>query len=212
MTLRQICESITAVKYGSFEKLIADLSLDCSNSDLREESESILDKYLSNIEQNPIIDVVAGIPYSGKSLYISNMRAINSLVISFDDIMEKLSIYKKLSEESLQVAFEKTELLARIIGYELLCRAVENKCRIIFEHSSAIERHVELYSQIINQSYKLNFVYLKVSTETSCRRSEEFDRKRYTPLAYIQDRYENLMLLLPKYKSLSTNFKIIENE
>lgn len=173
--------------------------------------------------------IVAGIPYSGKSTYIQTLitgqqTAINyaeqppTIVISFDEIMLSLPLYQELSKQiSPKFAFKHCELLARVIGYELLAQAINARRNIIFEHSSALAEHVALY-QLINRHYdctmqvldiplKLAHKRATIITATNAEHNETLNhsrQNRYTPLPYLDDRYQTLHDLLPTYKRILT--------
>ena len=163
--------------------------------------------------------VVAGIPFSGKSAYIEQVlkaECSGFLYISFDDIMQRLSIYKELvKSHGSQAAFEQCELLARVVGYELLHRAVETKLSIVFEHSSTPSEHVELYRVIQGSfGYQVEMRVLDVSLETAAQRAKRFNGKRddnrHTPEHYLEERHKRLQKLLPEYEALMPVNRIVD--
>lgn len=199
--ISDIIKKITGKDYaplseGNFEQII---------------TESLL---IGDKSNHPSLINVSGIPGSGKTTYCNKLLALdkykNYIYIGFDSIMENpLTPYKNEECVDAKAAFQKWELPARIAGYELLRRAVENKYSIIFEHSSSIKEHIELFKHLISQQgYEVNFVYLNIDIMTAQERADK--RDRYLPTEYLTDRLNTLSKLLAEYKKICTTFKQIE--
>ena len=78
----------------------------------------------------------------------------SAIYIGFDAIMENERLpYIREEVNHAEEAFKRWELSARIAGYELLKRAIENKYLIIFDHSSALPQHIDLFNLLLNQTY-----------------------------------------------------------
>ncbi len=189
-----------------------------SASEFSSEISGLLEESLASCASmdNPTFTVVSGIPGSGKTTLIKDLSLKNPdyLVVAFDAIMERFSLYQSLIKAAVQQkeplrketlikeAFWKTEFIARIVGYELLKRAINRKISIIFEHSSSIEEHVNLYKYIGNRGYNTHFIYRHVTPTLALERLNNRSSLRFTPLEYIEDRFKKLQVLLPKYKSI----------
>lgn len=178
-----------------------------------EECETLIQQYLHQqlVSNQSEFLVIAGIPFSGKSSYIEQFLKIETseyLFISFDDIMQKLSVYQSLMQSrGPEIAFKQTELLARIVGYELLHRAVETRIPLILEHSSTLKEHVELYRVIRDfYGYQIEMTLMDVSLDVAAQRAYEFneqrDGNRHTPVHYLQERHDKLQELIPEYEAL----------
>lgn len=198
--------------------------------------EEIINESLSSVFSvaEPFLINVSGIPGSGKSTYCQMLlnntanREIdcsnNVLYISFDKIMEdhRLPFLMEVTT-SPQLAFEKWELPARIVGYELLKRAVEKRVNILFDHSSAIiiqnngtcedikKPHVELFKFIISRDYIFHYRYVFIYDNEAKRRCSERAKSthRIVPENYIKDRSNILRGLLDEYIKLSDTYKKI---
>lgn len=216
--IKEIAFSIVGNHYSDLNVLVSNSALD--TGELLNECESLILEYLKqcSTSNQPNILVVAGIPFSGKSTYIENFLNVEStryLSISFDAIMQRLSMYQQLTRRyGLQVAFEKTELLARMVGYELLHRAVEARLPIVFEHSSTPKEHVALYRAIQNvYGYQIEMALMNVSLKVATQRANEFNGKRddnrYTPAHYLDERHNMLQELIPAYEALMPVNRII---
>ncbi len=80
--------------------------------------------------------------------------------------MESLSGYQtELKQNGSVSAFQKYEMPARIIGYELLRRAVNRRVNIMFEHSGTNKAHLELFKNIKKKGYKtaVDFIFCDTS-------------------------------------------------
>lgn len=211
--IKTIVNRITGNQYSRLRALPGSL-LDSVDSEL------FLDEYehliLECLQQHPMnikakMLVVAGIPFSGKSAYIESLfhtEPSNYLYISFDAIMQKLSVYQDLMQSrGPEIAFKQTELLARIVGYELLHRAVEAKLSIVFEHSSTLKEHVELYRVIRDfYGYQMEMTLMDVSLDVAAQRANKSNGKRdgnrHTPIHYLEERHNMLQELLPEYETI----------
>jgi len=193
----------------------------------KEEMDSLLEEELKfkRNYRNPIFTVVAGIPGSGKSSVVKDIakNRNESIIIQFDALMEKLSIYKQIiaqakaesdlsfSSQLKREAFLKTEFIARCLGYELLRRAVTRGCNIIFEHSSTSNEHVLLYSLIKQFGYKIEMYYKYVTIEEALKRiNNNRGESRFTPAAYVEERFNKIEKLINQYKNIMT-VKIIKD-
>src|SRR5574344_2195078 len=98
---------------------------------------------------HPTFIQIGGIPGAGKSTFYKNHSQDNYLYISFDTIMEQLPEYiSDLHKIGSKASFTKWEIPARIIGYELLQRAITLKLNIILEHSGVNDAHIELIHSV----------------------------------------------------------------
>ena len=110
-------------------------------------------------------------------------------------------------KEGNSIAFKKCELITRIIGYQLLKISLERGLQIIFEHSSTLKQHVDLYL-LIKDLYKYNvkMIYLDVSLQTALARNKKGrENNRYTNPDMIKERYLLMNNLIGEYK---TNFQV----
>ena len=81
----------------------------------------------------------------------------SAIYIGFDAIMENERLpYIREEVNHAEEAFKRWELSARIAGYELLKRAIENKYLIIFDHSSALPQHIDLFNLLLSEGYEVS--------------------------------------------------------
>ena len=95
---------------------------------------------------SPYLINVCGLPASGKTYLCRAFKAANAgmLYISFDAIMEDLPSYLSEHLKDRKKSFERWELPARFVGYQLLKQAVKHRLPILFEHSNATAHHIEI--------------------------------------------------------------------
>lgn len=138
------------------------------------ETEQLIADSLKNLTpvKNPSFCQVSGIPGAGKSTFCTKHLPKNCLFLSFDKLMLSLSIYQQtLKEQGAVAAFNKSEMTARIIGYELLSRAIDGHYNILFEHSGANPAHLELLKNLPQKGYKtaVNFIICNTDMDLPCR-------------------------------------------
>ncbi|MDR2563237.1 MAG: AAA family ATPase [Prevotellaceae bacterium] len=176
--------------------------------------------------EHPFICNVSGIPAAGKSTYCKRLMRgeisfngidfSNVLYFAFDEIMQNPALpYHIDAAKDLQYAFDRWEAPARIAGYELLKRAVDANLNILFEHSSSLKQHVNLFDLLISHyGYEFYFVYLNLDANEARKRVEDRAKQENRTFASerIDERYAAINSLLPEYKKLCklNNYKQIE--
>lgn len=161
----------------------------------------------------PLFIHVSGIPGSGKTTYIDHNMRKNTVRIQFDAIMKQLPGYEEsVQKEGLAKAFEKFEMPARVIGYELLDRALRQRCNIVFEHSLN-PVHLDLYRYLNDNGYETNLVFMDCSPEEALQRVKERESRigRHTPEDFIFGRYKTAQQLLPTFKDIAQSFTILSH-
>lgn len=170
-----------------------------------EETESIISSLLSKgeVSDTPSFIHVSGIPGAGKSTYIeTRLSHETSVVVQLDAIMTKLRDYQTaVDKDGPAEAFKAFEMTARVIGFELLSRAIDAKKNIIFEYSlNAV--HLPLYSGLRNLGYLVRLVFVTTSVGTAMSRVSEREKKvgRHTPKTFIEERDKLAQALLPLFE------------
>lgn len=156
---------------------------------------------------SPELKQISGIPGAGKSTYCSSHLPPNFLFLSFDKIMTSLSGYQRdIKAYGAVYAYQKYEMPARIIGYELLRRAIALRLNIMFEHSGANQAHLELFANLKNKGYKTSVDFIICQTELAIKRAEERAKiiNRYVPKALILERAKNLKTYMTAYQKLAS--------
>lgn len=148
---------------------------------------------------NPKLVHMLGIPGAGKStFYQKNKEQFKDYVlIGFDLVMEKVPQYHQDRDELGKMeAFKKWELPARIAGYELLRRAIEQKKNIFFDHGGTPICHRELLKNIKKMGYETTMYYIDCEPQTAIERVA--NRERPFPAERMPERIE----LVEKQKSV----------
>ncbi|MDG3084741.1 zeta toxin family protein [Vibrio hannami] len=208
----EITKSVAGYHFSELDSLFYSLNIADSDWSLREakhEFNQLIDRELSGVKpvKSPKLTVISGIPYSGKSTFFKahSHLFVDSLDIAFDNIMQRMSFYHRIAQSDPRRAFEKCELLARVIGYELLNRAADKGVNVVLEHSSTPSQHLDLYLLIQKAyGYQIEFIFIDCSLETALNRAQtenmKRDGERYTPPEYIEQRYKLLQSMLNKYQ------------
>ena len=209
--MNSIIERITTCPYC---RLNAQLPDNIDKDSVISVFEKIINESLSAFTpvEKPFLLNISGIPGSGKSTWCRRIMALstNLLYITFDGIIKDSRLPYQLAEkDNSQRAFKEWELSARIVGYELLRRAVEQKKNILFEHSSSIPEHVLLFKWLLNHGYDVHFRYVPISIYEAKERIVIRAGKegRIVPDRYVEERNESLKKLLPEYQALCTTYK-----
>lgn len=212
MKTEDIAISITGYSYSNIKETIPD---GVDKEEIAAVYEEIIDEYLQKgiPREIPALINVSGVPGAGKSTFCKKLLAMpensSAIYIGFDAIMENERLpYIREEVNHAEEAFKRWELSARIAGYELLKRAIENKYLIIFDHSSALPQHIDLFNLLLSEGYEVHFNFIFIPEEEARRRVK--NRKRYIPPYYIEERSKTLQYLLPEYKRICTTFKQIE--
>jgi hypothetical protein len=170
---------------------------------------------LQEEDDEPVLKIIAGVPYSGKSHYVSLLidSYPKAFVLQFDQIMMKFERYKILLEtKSKEAAFHEYELPARWIGYQLLIRALERNVSILWEHSSTPEEHVDMYDYIWNETkYHVEMFHIDTPMDVIMKRTNKIrDGGRHLPIERIAERSEKLNSLIPEYKKRIPYTRIVK--
>lgn len=212
MKTEDITIGITGYSYDDIKKTIPD---GVDKEGIAAAYEEVIEEYLQACvpQEVPALINVSGVPGAGKSTLCRKLLAMpeysNAIYIGFDEIMKDERLpYAKEEADHAEEAFKRWELSARVAGYELLRRAIEHRCLIVFEHSSALPQHVDLFHLFLSEGYEVHFYFILVSEEEAGRRVK--NRERYVPTCYIEERNKTLQNLLPEYKRICTTFKQIE--
>jgi len=179
------------------------------------ESERLIEASLKGLtpEAQPELLQVSGIPGAGKSTYCAMHQKRNFLFLSFDKIMESLSGYQtELKQNGSVRAFQKYEMPARIIGYELLRRAVNRRVNIMFEHSGTNKAHLELFKNIKAKGYKTAVDFIICDTALAVKRAAARAERtqRYVPETLILERAAKIKEYMAVYKKEVKNIEVLD--
>lgn len=179
------------------------------------ESERLIAASLRGLQsiEKPELLQVSGIPGAGKSTYCATHQRKNFLFLSFDAIMMSLSGYQtELRENGIQAAYQKYEMPARVIGYELLRRAINKRVNIMFEHSGTNQAHLELFRNITRKGYKTAVDFIVCDTNIAIKRAKERAKKvnRYVPENLIRERAEKFQEYISAYKKIAGQTTLLD--
>ena len=174
-----------------------------------EEYEKIVCDFLGKCPKERFFEQVSGAPGAGKTTFCQ--KSINGCFLSFDKIMEDLPSYQKdLIEYGSKKAFQNNEIVARVIGYEILRRAVDSGCKLVLEHSGVNLAHLELFCNLKKLKYKtrVDFVISDLKTLLERVKVREAITKRHTPKKMVEQRYALVNEYIEKYRKIADEVKV----
>jgi len=179
------------------------------------QTEEVINKLLKGVYpvQNPELWQISGIPGAGKSTYCVTHLMPNFLYISFDKIMLMLKGYQEmLKSKGRKVAFEHYEMTARIIGYELLRRAINKKLNIMLEHSGTNAAHLELFKNLPKRGYKMKIDAIVCDTDLALKRACERAQNvnRYVPEKLILERAAKFRDYMAAYQKTAAKISFLD--
>ncbi len=180
------------------------------------QSETLLNLALKNIPSvpHPKLIHMFGIPGAGKSTFYHTHTWSPHVFIDFDHIMKQLPQYQQdLFLLGSVEAFDKWEIPARVIGYELLRRAVGLRQNIFFDHGGANTAHLNLIKNLRLLGYSTEMHYVYCSTEQALLRAKQREQQtgRHTPPQIIYERASAVTELAEKYKKIADAFYAYDN-
>ena len=173
------------------------------------EYEKMIIEFLRNCSKGNSFEQVSGAPGAGKTTFCQ--KSIGGNFISFDKIMESLPSYKNdLQKYGNKQAFANNEITARIIGYEILRRAVEQGYSIVLEHSGVNAAHLELVNNLKKLNYKTKVDFLLCDLKMLKDRASNREKitHRHTPQTMIEQRYALIKEYIEKYKKITDEFNV----
>lgn len=156
---------------------------------------------------------IGGIPGAGKTTFCQSSNWEQGLFISFDAIMEMLLGYQQdLYTLGPAAAFNKWEIPARVIGYELLRLSVENKYDICLEHSGVNTPHIQLMNNLKKRGYSTEMYFILCRPDLAYKRAVEREKqtRRHTSKEMIDKRYSLVQTYLPQYKKIADKMYIYD--
>lgn len=175
--------------------------------------ESIIDQLLKNAKKhkNPCLVHMLGIPGAGKTTFWKKNQNLFSdyLLVSFDQIMDMLPAYAAdKAALGLKEAFARWEIPARIAGYELLKRAMDQKINIFLDHGGTPELHLALMKEVKKIGYHTKAYYLKCDVNTAIKRAaaREQEIQRHTPKELILKRFPLVERRAEQFKEIADEF------
>jgi len=171
--------------------------------------ENILQK-LRKLKRRTFVQV-SGCPAAGKTTFCHKNFADNFL--SFDNIMEQLPSYQAdLKKYGSKEAFSRWEIVARVIGYEVLRRAVEQNLGVVLEHSGVNPAHLELLENIKKRGYNTKSYFVVCDLPLAQKRAAEREKitHRHTPNTMIEERFAQIDSYISKYKKIVDELDVFD--
>lgn len=181
------------------------------------ESEKIIASMLAGLQPvaKPELRQISGIPGAGKSTYCQTHLPANFLFLSFDKIMVALSGYQQtLAKEGAVAAYQQYEMPARIIGYEVLRRALRKHYNILFEHSGTNNAHVEMFKNLPKKGYQTSVNFIVCDTNTAIARTKERAKKinRFISEDVIKERASGFAKYASIYQKITPKIRYLDGE
>ena len=180
------------------------------------EYDAIISRYLNAAaeEAQPRLFHLCGLPGAGKTTFYRSHDWPAHVFIGFDDIMESIPQYQKdVRTLGSVAAFQKWEIPARTVGYELLRRAVSARKTIFFDNGALSEAHLHLLKNIKQYGYKTYMYYIRCDISTACRRAQirQQETLRHIPVETIEKRAEIEQKVVPQYQKIADEFYTYNN-
>lgn len=177
--------------------------------------DDIIQSFLQKATPNkkPKFIQIGGIPGAGKSTFCQNKNWDSELFISFDAIMERIPQYQQDTYKLGRIrSFNKWEIPARVIGYEILRQAISNKADVFLEHSGVNVPHIQLMTNIKKYGYDTEMYFILCDVETGYQRAIAREKltNRHTPREIIEQRASLVQKFLPHYIKITDNLYIYD--
>lgn len=101
----------------------------------------------------------------------------------------------------------------RIVGYELLRRAVEARADIYFEHSGVNRPHVQLIENLKKYGYRteMHFILCSLAVAEARAKAREQQTNRHTPPSLIAERYNLVNTYLQTYAAKADSLYVYDS-
>jgi predicted ABC-type ATPase len=166
-----------------------------NNDEYEEIIERLLEKIEGHYGEPPVLFHMGGIPGSGKTTYyVNNKDSFPGYIwIGFDHVMDKISGYRRDNERLGSVeSYELWCLPARVVGYELLLRAIKKGVNIFFDHGGLCKPHLSLMKNLKRCGYITKMRFLECDFEVAYARTLEREKvtHRHTPRTTLEERFK----------------------
>ena len=163
--------------------------------------------------ENPTLIQISGIPGSGKTTFSKQAIFEPYLYLNCDTVMERIPAYnQQLFLNGSEQAFAQWEMPARIIGYQILLKAIKRRINILFEHSGGNQAHIELFQNIKKLGYSTELIFLDCDREVAYKRIQErmLRTHRFTPRHLVDERADVAKAFLKKYQQIADKVTVLD--
>lgn len=179
--------------------------------------DKILSDEVSSVPPNkvPVLYQVSGVPGAGKSAYCTHFLKTHPeyAYVSFDKIMESIPEYQQdVAQKGSALAFALWEKPARVIGYELLKRLLEQGASVLLEHSGVNVSHVQLYQNVKKYGYQTKVTFLMCDTDIAIKRAQKREKLtgRHTPQSMICERAALIEQYAKRYGQIADDIQFLD--
>lgn len=165
--------------------------------------------------KTPVLYQVSGVPGSGKSAFCKHFLQKNSdfAYVSFDKIMESMPEYQQdVKQRGAAMAFALWEKPARVIGYELLKRLLDQGANVLLEHSGVNSSHLQLHKNVKKYGYQTKVTFLMCDTDVAIERAKKREKMtgRHTPEKLICERASLMGTYAAKYSKITDDIQFLD--
>ena len=165
--------------------------------------------------KKPVFYQVSGMPGAGKSAFCQHFLKSHPdyAYVSFDKIMESLPEYQQdVKQKGSALAFALWEKPARVVGYELLKRLLEQGTNVLLEHSGVNSSHVQLCENVKKYGYQTKVSFLMCDTEVAIERAQKREKMtgRHTPSKMIQERASLMPQYAAQYSKITDDIQFLD--
>lgn len=193
-----------------YSNLPNEIKVNLQEGEFYAEAEKLIKAELGKGEPSvkPFLLHMGGVPGSGKTYALERMDLSGVILIQFDGIMEKFSLYKQAIEKAdknnkneLVEIFETWEMPARVIAWELAGRALKGKYPLAIDSAGHSKEQYSLLTNMQKQGTKVGMYHIHISIEDALKRAHQRMLKtgRPIPKGMIEKRYALLEKLTPEY-------------
>ena len=165
--------------------------------------------------KTPVLYQVSGVPGAGKSAFCKHFLKKNPdfAYVSFDKIMESMPEYQQdVRQKGPAMAFALWEKPARVIGYELLKRLLDQGANVLLEHSGVNSSHLQLHKNIKKYGYQTKVTFLMCDTDVAIERAKKREKMtgRHTPSKMIQERASLMGQYVVQYSKIADDIQFLD--
>ena len=141
------------------------------------------------------------------------LSAANAVRHDPDAVMSEIPEYRAETLANPMAAFRRWEIPARKLAEEILERAVERRCDIVYDRTCAFSDTISFLKRLRLTGYQIRVCFVWADLEECLRRAELRAKtsRRSVPEEIIVQRAEALRSLVPQYCALANTFDIFEN-
>lgn len=174
-------------------------------------------KFLDHVveQEKPVLYATCGIPGAGKSTFVdqkleSGEFPTNAYILNPDRVMVTLPEYQTDCQSlGAQEAYQKWELPARELAYDMADRVSKTRGNIIKDMGCANPLSLELVKKLKSKGYRILMYHIDCDLNEAFRRIDQRDFQ--ISREAVELRYQLLNDLLPEYQALADEFTHFDN-